>query len=125
MDFWLILFIFDGILFIIIAGTVLYMGIFAVAALFHSKPDIPKAKRMNRFVILIPAYKQDNVIEQTVLSVLSQAYPQRMFDVTVISDHQEEITNMRLAQYPITLLTPDFEESTKAKSLQYAILKLP
>ena len=125
MDLWLILFIFDWMLFVIIAGTVLYMGIFAVAALFHSKPDIPKAKKMNRFVILIPAYKQDNVIEQTVLSVLSQAYPQRMFDVTVISDHQEEITNMRLAQYPITLLTPDFEESTKAKSLQYAILNLP
>lgn len=125
MDFWLILFIFDGILFVIIAGTVLYLGVFAVAALFHSKPDIPKAKKLNRFVILIPAYKQDNVIEQTVLSVLSQAYPQRMFDVTVISDHQNEITNMRLAQYPITLLTPDFEESTKAKSLQYAILNLP
>ena len=125
MDFWLILFIFDGILFVIIAGTVLYLGVFAVAALFHSKPVIPKAKKFNRFVVLIPAYKQDNVIEQTVLSVLGQAYPQRMFDVTVISDHQDEITNMRLAQYPITLLTPDFEESTKAKSLQYAILNLP
>ena len=35
------------------------------------------------------------------------------------------MTNMRLAQYPITLLTPNFEESTKAKSLQYAILNLP
>ena len=125
MDFWLILYIFDGILFVIIAGTVLYLGVFAVAALFHSKPVIPKAKKFNRFVILIPAYKQDNVIEQTVLSALSQAYPQRMFDVTVISDHQDELTNMRLAQYPITLLTPDFEESTKAKSLQYAILNLP
>ena len=125
MDFWLILFIFDGILFIIIGGTVLYLGVFAVAALFHSKPDIPKAKKFNRFVILIPAYKQDNVIEQTVLAALSQAYPQRMFDVTVISDHQDELTNMRLAQYPITLLIPNFEESTKAKSLQYAILNLP
>ena len=125
MDFWLILFIFDWMLFVIIAGTVIYLGIFAVAALFHNKPNIPKAKRMNRFVVLIPAYKQDNVIEQTVLSVLSQAYPQRMFDVTVISDHQNELTNMRLAQYPITLLTPNFEESTKAKSLQYAILNLP
>ena len=125
MDFWLILFIFDGILFVIIAGTVLYLGVFAMAALFHSKPIIPKAKKLNRFVILIPAYKQDNVIEQTVLSALSQAYPQRLFDVTVISDHQNEITNMRLAQYPITLLIPDFEESTKAKSLQYAILNLP
>ena len=125
MDFWLMLFIFDGILFVIIAGTVLYLGVFAVAALFHSKPDIPKAKKLNRFVILIPAYKQDNVIEQTVLAALSQAYPQRMFDVTVISDHQDELTNMRLAQYPITLLIPNFEESTKAKSLQYAILNLP
>ena len=125
MDFWLTLFIFDGILFVIIAGTVLYMGVFAVAALFHSKPEIPKAKKFNRFVILIPAYKQDHVIEQTVLAALSQAYPQRMFDVTVISDHQDEITNMKLAQYPITLLTPNFEESTKAKSLQYAILNLP
>ena len=125
MDFWLILYIFDGILFVIIAGTVLYLGVFAVAALFHSKPVIPKAKKFNRFVILIPAYKQDNVIEQTVLAALSQAYPQRMFDVTVISDHQEELTNMRLAQYPITLLIPNFEESTKAKSLQYAILNLP
>jgi cellulose synthase/poly-beta-1,6-N-acetylglucosamine synthase-like glycosyltransferase len=48
-----------------------------------------------------------------------------MFDVTVISDHQSEMTNMRLAQYPITLLTPNFAESTKAKSLQYAILNLP
>ena len=125
MDLWLILYIFDWMLFVIMAGTVLYMGVFAVAALFHSKPDIPKAKKMNRFVILIPAHMQDQVIEQTVLSVLSQAYPQRMFDVTVISDHQDEITNMRLAQYPITLLTPDFEESTKAKSLQYAVLNLP
>ena len=35
------------------------------------------------------------------------------------------MTNMRLAQYPITLLTPNFAESTKAKSLQYAILNLP
>ena len=32
---------------------------------------------------------------------------------------------MRLAQYPITLLTPNFAEITKAKSLQYAILNLP
>ena len=32
---------------------------------------------------------------------------------------------MRLAQYPITLLTPNFAESSRAKSLQYAILNLP
>lgn len=125
MDFWLILYIIDWLLFIVTAGTVLYLCVFAVGALFNRNHEQPKAKKQNRIVVLIPSYKQDEVIEQTVISILSQAYPQRMFDVTVISDHQDEMTNMRLAQYPITLLTPNFAESTKAKSLQYAILNLP
>lgn len=125
MNFWFILYIIDWILFIITACTVLYLGIFAIASLFRKKYDIPKAKTNRRFIVLIPSYKQDEVIEHTVLAILGQAYPQRMFDVTVISDHQSEMTNMRLAQYPVTLLTPNFEESTKAKSLQYAILNLP
>ena len=125
MDFWLILYIIDWLLFIIVTCTVIYLGVFAIAALFEKNTVINKAKTLNRFVILIPSYQQDDVIEHTVVSILGQAYPQRMFDVVVISDHQSEMTNMKLAQYPITLLTPDFEESTKAKSLQYAILNLP
>lgn len=125
MDFWFILYIIDAVLFFVTAGTVLYLGIFTIASLINHVHESPRTKKQNRIVVLIPSYKQDDVIEQTVISVLSQAYPQRMFDVTVISDHQSEMTNMRLAQYPITLLTPNFAESTKAKSLQYAILNLP
>ena len=125
MTLWDLIHIIDWILFVIIAATVLYLSVFAIASLFSRRHTIPRTKKQNRFVILIPSYKQDKVIEQAVISVLSQAYPQRMFDVTVISDHQDEMTNMRLAQYPITLLTPNFAESTKAKSLQYAILNLP
>jgi len=125
MDFWGILYIVDWLLFIATAGTVLYLGVFAIASLFNKNTVISRAKTQRRFVVLIPAYKQDEVIEHTVLAILSQSYPQRMFDVTVISDHQDEMTNMRLAQYPITLLTPNFAESSKAKSLQYAILNLP
>ena len=125
INYWHILYIIDWVLFIIVAATVLYLGVFTIASLFNKNHKSPRTKKQNRIVVLIPSYKQDDVIEQTVISILSQAYPQRMFDVVVISDHQEEMTNMRLAQYPITLLTPNFEESTKAKSLQYAILNLP
>ena len=125
INFWDIMIWGDLLLFIIVALTVLYLGVFAIAALVNRHHDSPRTKKQNRIVVLIPSYKQDAVIEQCVISVLSQAYPQRMFDVTVISDHQQEMTNMRLAQYPITLLTPNFEQSTKAKSLQYAILNLP
>lgn len=125
MDFWLLLYIIDWFFFIIVAGTVLYLGIFSIASLFSRTTNIIEAKTKRRFIILIPAYKQDHVIEQTVLSILSQSYPQRLFDVTVISDHQSEMTNMRLAQNAITLLTPNFAESSRAKSIQYAILNLP
>ena len=125
LDIWILLYIVDWTLFALVAGTVLYLGVFAIASLFNRNTAFTKAKVQNRFVILIPSYKQDDVIEHTVASILGQVYPMRLFDVVVISDHQSEMTNMKLAQYPITLLTPDFEESTKAKSLQYAILNLP
>ena len=125
MNYWWILYIIDIILFIPVAFTTFYFLVFAIAAQFSRHHDIPKAKRHNRFIVLIPAYRSDYVILQTVQSILGQTYPQRMFDVVVISDHEEELTNMHLKQQPITLLTPNFEKSTKAKSLQYAMLNLP
>ena len=125
MNNWWILYIIDGFLFFLVALTSLYLLFYAFAALFSRPNEISKAKRNNRFIIIIPAYRKDSTVLQTVNTVLGQTYPQRLFDVVVVSDHQQEMTNMRLAQLPITLLTPNFEVSTKAKSLQYAILNLP
>ena len=124
-DFWWILFIFDGLLFAAVLLTVAYFTVFTIAAQFKRGTKVTKSKRQNRFIILIPAYKCDNVIERTVNSVLGQIYPQRLFDIVVISDHLQEMTNFKLAQYPITLLTPNFRRSTKGKALQYAINNLP
>lgn len=125
MNFWLILNIIDWVLFVPVALTVTYMLIFSVTALFSSRTASKKAKQDHIFIVLIPAYKSDKVVMDTVNSILGQAYPQRNFDVVVVSDHQSEMTNMRLAQLPITLLTPNFDKSSKAKSLQYAIMNLP
>lgn len=122
---WNVLFTIDLLLFVVVSLTALYMTVFAVASLFNQHTKVPTARHQNRFIIIIPSYKQDSVIEDTVKSSLGQTYPQRLFDVVVVSDHQKEITNFNLAQYPITLLTPNFERSTKAKSLQLAINNLP
>lgn len=124
MLFWNIFAYTDLILFILTALTVLYLLIFATASMFSRTKEIPKPRNMNRFVILIPAYKNKSVI-QTVQSTLGQTYPQRLFDITVISDHLDEMTNFHLAQEPVTLLTPNFEEGSKIKSLQLAINNLP
>ena len=124
MDFWKILYTVDGVLFIFTALTVLYMLFFTITSMMAHQGALPKTNHQNRFIVLIPAYKNKKVI-QTVKSVLGQTYPQRQFDISVVSDQNEEMTNMRLAQEPITLLTPKFEKSTKAMALQLAINNLP
>ena len=44
MDFWLILYIIDWTLFAFVAVTVLYLGVYAIAALFEKNSVINKAK---------------------------------------------------------------------------------
>ena len=124
MDFWQLLYIIDWFLFGIVALTVLYLMVFTIASLFFHQHVLTKTKQQNRFIILIYAYNNSGVIH-TVKSILAQSYPQRLFDVTVISDHNDEMTNFRLAQEPVTLLTSNFTKSTKAKALQLAVNNLP
>jgi cellulose synthase/poly-beta-1,6-N-acetylglucosamine synthase-like glycosyltransferase len=125
MDFWTILTFTDLIIFIFVALTVLYLGVFAFTSMFARHNEIPKARNQNRFIILIPSHKSGKSVEMTVNSVLGQTYPQRLFDVTVIADHEDEITMFHLAQQPVTLLTPNFAKSSRTKSLQLAINNLP
>lgn len=125
MTFWNIFTIIDWIMFIIISLTVLYLGVFAITSLFVRHSETPKAKKQNRFIVLIPSYKGGKNLEMTVKSILGQSYTQRQFDVTVIADHEDEMTMFHLAQQPITLLTPNFERQSRIKSLQLAINNLP
>lgn len=125
MTFWTILTYTDLILFILVALTVLYLGIFAFTSLFARHSDTPKAKNQNRFIILILSHKNGKSVLLTVNSILGQTYPQRLFDVTVIADHEDEITMFHLAQQPVTLLTPNFEKSSRTRSLQLAVNNLP
>ena len=115
----------DWTLFILVSLTALYLGIFGVTSLFVRHSETPKAKKENRFAILIPSHKSGKSVEMTVKSILGQSYPQRLFDVTVIADHEDEVTMFHLAQQPITLLAPNFEKSSKNKALQMAINNLP
>ncbi|MBQ9204612.1 MAG: glycosyltransferase [Prevotella sp.] len=125
MTYWNIIFGLDITLYILVLMTVVYMGIFAIASMLNRHSSTPKTRKENRFIVLIPAYKNGPGAEQTVQSILGQTYPQRLFDVTVIADKLDEMSNFRLAQQPVTLLTPNFKKSSRAKSLQLAINNLP
>jgi len=125
MEYWNIVNYTDLILYIFVSLTVLYMGIFALAALISNRQETPKTRKENRFIIFIPAYKNGEAAERTVQSILGQVYPQRQFDVSVIADELSEMSKFRLAQQPVTLLDPKFTKHSRAKSLQLAVNNLP
>ena len=82
MDFWIILYIIDWILFGMVALTALYLLIFAITSLFFRTGAIPKTNHQNRFIIIITAYQNKGVI-QTVHSVLGQTYQQRLLSFLI------------------------------------------
>ena len=124
---WTILHIIDITLWVIIAGSVIYVAFFAIISLFYDKEDnvamhaAAISNRMTKFLILYPAYNEDRVITHAVEQFLSQNYPKDYNTLVVISDHMQPETNDYLKKLPITLLTPTFEKSSKAKAMQYAI----
>ncbi len=124
---WTILHSIDIILWIFIASSVVYVAFFAIVSLFYEKDDFADNHanslnyRRRRFLILFPAYKEDNVIINSVDKFLYQEYDKDLYQVVVISDHMTEATNNHLRAYPITLLTPQFDKSSKAKAMQHAI----
>ena len=128
---WSVLHIIDITLWVIIAGSVIYVAFFAVISLFYDKEDAVTNRasalisKHSRFLVLYPAYNEDRVIVNAVEQFLQQEYPTDRYTVAVISDHMKPETNEYLATLPITLLQPVFEKSSKAKAMQYAINQLP
>lgn len=127
MNIWEIIHIFDIILWFVMAGSVFYVVFFAIISLFYEKEDriaihaAALSNRLNKFLVLYPAYKEDKVIINAVKKFLLQKYPKDLYTVIVISDHMQPETNNELSKLPITLLQPTFEKSSKAKAMQYAI----
>ena len=124
---WTVLHIIEFTLWVLISFSVFYVAFFAVISLFYEKEDRVAIhaqslyNRMARFLILFPAYKEDRVIINAVEQFLLQKYPTSHYKVAVISDHMQSETNEKLRKLPITLLTPDFEKSSKAIAMQYAM----
>lgn len=114
--------ILDFLLWIIIAANVMYILFFALVSLLPKKKHHPSSIiHLPSYLILFPAYHEDAVIINSVKSFLQQDYPKELYQVVVISDNMTQDTNEQLSELPITLLQPTFEQSSKAKALQFAI----
>lgn len=89
-----------------------------------SLPSGDTTQGHRRFCILIPAYREDNVILETSLAALNHPY-QGDFDVVVIADGLKPATIQTLKLQGSKVIEVNFEKSTKGKALAWALDTLP
>lgn len=117
--------IIQWILFIYLALTTLYIFVFSFASLFPYKNKPPLDTKKRKFAVLIPGYKEDDVIIEVAKDALNQDYPADLYDIVVIADSFNSKTLKKLKELPIKVIEVSFESSTKSKALNKAMEQLP
>lgn len=104
--------------------STLYIAFFAMASSWYKAPKVPNTtylKSSPRFLFLIPAYKEDAVIIQTVKDLLKKTDLRIDDEIVVIADQLQENTLEILKKLPIRVIEVHFEQSTKTKSINAAL----
>ena len=114
-------FLLELLVYLYLGGAALYILIFAVAGLFPIQKKKKILNRQRKFAVLIPGYKEDNVIVEVARRALEQSYEADLFDVVIIADSFQNITLEKLRRLPIRLIEVSFEKSTKSKALNKAM----
>jgi cellulose synthase/poly-beta-1,6-N-acetylglucosamine synthase-like glycosyltransferase len=120
----IVIHIFTILLFVYLLSTIPYLFILAVAGRFGRLKTYTTHPRKARIAVIIPSYKEDNIILETTAHALAHDYPAEYFTVTVIADHLNKTTIDRLRSLPVRLLEVNWEKSMKAKSLNAALSAL-
>ncbi|WP_291182169.1 glycosyltransferase family 2 protein [Gilvibacter sp.] len=112
---------------IVESAALLYLGIasvyifvFAFAGLFR-RSRVQSAAKKNTFAVMIPGYKEDEVIVEVARKALEQDYPADHYRVFVIADSFQQDTLKQLNSLPISVIEVSFDKSTKAKALNKAL----
>ncbi|MEI6753156.1 MAG: glycosyltransferase [Paludibacter sp.] len=124
MDYiYFILHIIEYTIFIYLGLSAIYILIFAFAGRLMSGNKIKNVKhiKLRKYAVLIPGYKEDNVISEVAIESLKQDYPKDFFDVVIIADSFLPETIEKLKHLPIELIEVVFEKSTKSKALNKAM----
>lgn len=109
------------------AINVLYLALFAFAGRLVRTTEpkgIPSVATYRRMAVMVPAYREDGVIVESVLANLQQTYPTDAYDIIVIADSFQAATLKQLDKLPVRVINVSFEISTVAKALRMGLQQL-
>jgi len=105
--------------FIYLSTGVIYLFVFALAGKTTSSKVNIKINGLKNIAVVIPAYKEDQIIISTAEWAISHDYPADKFKVFIMADQLNATTIETLKKLPITVLEVCHDKSTKAKSLHH------
>src|ERR1700730_3601839 len=108
------------ILFLYLACGLLYLFIFSIAGILREKNIYQPSPDKKSIAIIIPSYKEDQIILDTSERAYKHDYPSGLFEVFVVADSLQEETIYKLRSIPVSVIEVSFDNSTKAKSLNAA-----
>jgi cellulose synthase/poly-beta-1,6-N-acetylglucosamine synthase-like glycosyltransferase len=111
-------------LLIFLGLATLYILVFSIASLFYKQKKYADNGNFKKIAVLIPGYKEDEVIIEVAQSALQQEYPSTVYDVVIIADSFQSDTILTLKAMPIKVIEVSFEKSTKSKALNKAMATL-
>ena len=114
-----------GILFVYLAINTLYFFTAAVAGKLYRSPKYLPHPDKKKIAVLIPTYKEDHIIINTVKKALEHDYPADRFTIFVAADQLQPETIAALLTYRICLKEVQFEMSSKARSLNALLNHVP
>lgn len=109
------------ILFSYLAITTSYLLVMALAGKFAMNAPFQMTATKRRIIVLIPSYKEDDIIIDTAVKCARQDYPSSFFQILVIADSLKKNTLEKLRAIPVNVLEVKFDISTKARSLSAAL----
>lgn len=112
------------VVYIVLLLPTLYIFVFAFAGLFYKQWHYPSQPSLRKIAVLIPGYKEDEVIIDVAKDALAQDYPIEKYDVVIIADSFEPATIQELRDLPIKVIEVKFDKSTKTKALNKAMAQL-
>lgn len=111
-------------LLILLGLSVVYVAAFSFAGLFYRKPKAGHNNKKNKFLILIPSYKEDSVIYDVALNTTKVDYPDAYRDIVVIADWLKPETVEKLRTLPIEVNEVNWEKSSKIKSINATLANI-
>ncbi|MGB3780135.1 MAG: glycosyltransferase [Tunicatimonas sp.] len=104
--------------------SVVYTATFSVASRFHRSRLSSQTKKRHRIAILIPVYRDDAVILQSVNYVQHQRYPADYYQVFVVADSLQPDTITQLRTMNAEVIEVAFDKRTKAKSVAEGLRRI-